>query len=125
MLGCVHRTSLNVKEIDRGVLLQLHNGVRNTELQIDLNLDEYAQNHAEWMARREYLKHSRLGGEYSTMGENIAAGQSNEQEVFDSWMKSAGHRANILNKQFQYVGFGCAVSRRGTPYWCTVFGGNQ
>ncbi len=108
--------------------MYLHNEARADsgaeELQIDLSLDETAQTHAEWMAKRESLKHSNLEGDYPIMGENIAAGQRNESEVVADWLKSPGHRRNILNKKFGYVGFGYAESNRGMPYWCTLFGGN-
>ena len=30
------------------------------------------------------------------------------QKVVDGWMQSPGHRANILNPQFEYLGCGCA-----------------
>lgn len=125
-LGCGQST-WSSKQVDRGALMHLHNEARAEsgadELQIDLELDEYAQTHAEWMAQRESLKHSSLQGDYPMMGENIAAGQTSEPQVVGDWMNSSGHRRNILNKRFEYVGFGYAESRRGTPYWCTIFGG--
>lgn len=125
LTGCGTRP---LHEINRGALIQLHNEARSSsgahELQIDLNLDDKAQTHAEWMAKRESLKHSNLDGDYPTMGENIAAGQTDEEAVVNAWMKSSGHRRNILNQQFDYVGFGYAESKQGVPYWCTLFGGN-
>ncbi|MBL9158752.1 MAG: CAP domain-containing protein [Verrucomicrobiales bacterium] len=57
---------------------------------------------------------------FTTMGENIAFGQANEAAVTTAWMKSPGHRRNILNRSFRFVGFGRAGSE---PYWVTNFGG--
>lgn len=122
--GCSPRyEKVTKRDIDRGVLIELHNDSRTKPLQIDFVLDEYAQKHAEWMASRSSLKHSSLQGDYLTMGENIAAGQQDEKEVVKDWMKSSGHRRNILDVNFTHVGFGCAENSKGTPYWCTVFGG--
>ncbi|MCQ6558786.1 CAP domain-containing protein [Paenibacillus mendelii] len=44
------------------------------------------------------------GVKYSYAGENIAKGQRSPQEVMTAWMNSAGHRANILNKNFNKIG---------------------
>lgn len=108
--------------------MRLHNEARVKvgikELQIDLDLDDKAQKHVEWMASRNSLQHSSLKGDYRMMGENIAAGQQDEKEVVGDWMRSSGHRRNILNNRFLYVGFGYAQSQSGTPYWCSMFGGN-
>lgn len=54
---------------------------------------------------------------WTTIGENVAQGQRSAKEVVDDWMKSKGHRANILNPDFTEIG----VARDGS-YWCQVFG---
>lgn len=41
---------------------------------------------------------------YSTAGENIAAGQPSAQDVVTSWLNSKGHRENILNPKFNQIG---------------------
>jgi len=51
----------------------------------------------------------------ATWGENIAFGYSNENAVIQGWMKSAGHCANIMNKNVTEVG----VGREGN-YWTMV-----
>lgn len=107
----------------------LHNIERTNQnaspLESHIDLEIYAQNHAEWMAKSRRLKHSDLRGDFARMGENIAMGQRSEQEVTKGWMQSPGHRRNILNKGYEYAGFGHAVSEDGTNYWCAVFGGTQ
>ncbi|WP_308685206.1 CAP domain-containing protein [Stomatobaculum longum] len=54
-------------------------------------------------------------------GENIAAGQRNPEEVMDSWMHSSGHRANILNPNYDSIGVGYSA-QDGTPHWVQNFG---
>jgi uncharacterized protein YkwD len=42
----------------------------------------------------------------SGWGENIAAGYDSAQKVVAAWMKSDGHRKNILNCRFTSIGIG-------------------
>lgn len=44
------------------------------------------------------------GISYSYAGENIARGQRTPAEVMNAWMNSPGHRANILNANFDAIG---------------------
>ena len=59
----------------------------------------------------DYLKH---------LGENIAAGYTSPEGVETDWMNSAGHRANILDSSFNYVGIGCFYNG-GVWYWVQLF----
>ncbi|MGW2210073.1 CAP domain-containing protein [Streptomyces sp. NPDC001781] len=54
-------------------------------------------------------------------GENIARGQSDAAAVMDAWMKSPGHRANILNCDFKTLGVGVHTAPGG-PWWTQDFG---
>lgn len=54
-------------------------------------------------------------------GENIARGQTTPQDVMDAWMASPGHRANILNCDFQTLGVGVHFGDGG-PWWTQDFG---
>ena len=47
-----------------------------------------------------------FGINYRTAGENIAKGQRTPGEVMDSWMKSPGHRKNILSAEYDAIGVG-------------------
>jgi uncharacterized protein YkwD len=42
--------------------------------------------------------------------------------VMAGWMDSDGHRANILNCDFEAIGVGLARDSNGTAYWTQVFG---
>jgi len=52
-------------------------------------------------------------------GENIASGYRSPAEAVNGWMKSSGHRANILG-DFDKLGVGVCV-RNGTAYWVQLF----
>ncbi|WP_415951502.1 CAP domain-containing protein [Streptomyces sp. KLOTTS4A1] len=54
-------------------------------------------------------------------GENIARGQADAKAVMDSWMKSPGHRANILNCDYKTLGVGAHFGAGG-PWWTQDFG---
>ncbi|AIQ48085.1 hypothetical protein R70723_20875 [Paenibacillus sp. FSL R7-0273] len=57
-----------------------------------------------------------FGVTYRAAGENIAMGQKTPQEVMTAWMNSAGHRANILSANFNYIGVGF-----DNNYWVQEF----
>ena len=110
----------------QSTILVAHNTQRSQPLQEDASLNAVAQRHAEWMAANKRLQHQSLNGimqKWRAGGENIACGQCTEKEVMGCWMKSPGHRANILNRTFTHAGFGIAVAKDGTVYWCVDFGG--
>ena len=60
--------------------------------------------------------------EWRTVGENIAYGQSSPEAVMNAWMNSSGHRANILNADFDKIGVG-VVRSGGRLYWVQLFAG--
>jgi len=64
------------------------------------------------------------GYRYLAYGENIAAGQSSVQAVMDSWVKSPGHYANLVNRRFTHLGVGHATTAAGeySDYWVQNFG---
>lgn len=57
---------------------------------------------------------------YRYAGENIAYGQKTATEVMNGWMNSAGHRANILGKNFGKIGISC-YEYGGRKYWVQLF----
>jgi len=112
-------------------LLELHNKERTSRgykvLILDEKLCEYAQAHAKKMAKTGDLYHSsmndlqKVNEDANWVAENIAWGQTSEQDVVISWMKSTGHRWNILGSGFTRVGFGLAKDSKDRIYWCAVF----
>jgi len=97
------------------------------------NLRQMALFQAERMAKHGKLKHS-VGFGYgfrsrlhkarihAKAAENIASGQRDYKQVFAAWMRSPGHRRNMLDPAFAYYGLASATSskRPGYPYWALV-----
>ncbi|WP_327134664.1 sigma-70 family RNA polymerase sigma factor [Streptomyces sp. NBC_01343] len=102
-------------------------------LKEDPKLQSAAQGHSDDMAARDFFDHTNPDGadpgkrttaagyRWSTYGENIARGQQTAASVMDSWMKSPGHRANILNCSFKDIGVGIHTGPGG-PWWTQNFG---
>lgn len=66
----------------------------------------------------------RFGVDWTAYGENIAAGQRTPQEVMNAWMDSPGHRENILNPDFTYLGVGYVPGNTESDYatyWVQLF----
>ena len=99
-------------------LIDLHNEARKSnswastmpELKMNNDLMRYAQDWAEKMATDRRLKHGNMRDimslGFSTALENIAYGQKDEESVMKTWLKSYGHRRNILNKSVDSIGCG-------------------
>jgi hypothetical protein len=56
----------------------------------------------------------------SYRGENLGKGQYSANLVVKAWMKSEGHKDNILNKKFTKMGVASVVVD-GVTYWVQVF----
>jgi hypothetical protein len=92
-----------------------------------------SRNHAVDMAQGNFYSHDRRDGRkfyqrifdtgypVSECGENIAVGLSTPEEVFEGWINSPEHRANILNRDFTEMGVGNAVWNHKV-YWTQDFG---
>jgi uncharacterized protein YkwD len=88
-------------------------------------LMKYAQKWSNKMAVQDKLYHrdmkDLLSLGFSLVGENIAYGQKSPNDVMQSWLKSYGHRSNILNSKFEEIGCGMSISQNGKLYWCVCF----
>jgi uncharacterized protein YkwD len=85
-------------------------------LEIDKELMATAREQAAWMTRSGNLFHTRR-----LLAENIAMGQSHSSEAVQSWMNSAGHRANILNPSHRRIGVAAYHTADGVIFWCQQF----
>ena len=119
------------------------------KLRLNGRLSEAARRHTVDMVRRNYFGHvSRSGSDVVdrlsilgymrgarswTVGENLAWGsgtRSTPREIVASWMNSAGHRANILQRRFREIGIGVVFeaprSTRGVAAtYTTTFGARR
>src|SRR5262249_34129156 len=102
-----------------------------------------AQVHAADMLKRNYFAHGSPEGKnvadrfqaaggsaWRLTAENIAkcscappVTEDYLRLLHDGWMKSPGHRANILRKGVSYFGFGLAASETGGLYAVQTFSG--
>jgi uncharacterized protein YkwD len=113
-----------------------HNDARAAQglgaLTANAQLSEIAQNQANYMADIGKFQHTdasdgtvqdratAVGYAWTTIGENVGFDME-AQNLFDGWMESSGHRANILDADFEEIGVGRAT--RGLyQYWCVDFG---
>lgn len=99
-------------------------------LEIDTKLAQSAQAKSQDMKINNYFSHTSptygspfdqmksFGISYRSAGENIARGQRRATEVVDAWMKSPGHKANIMNPSFTHIGVGLSDSEF---YWTQQF----
>jgi uncharacterized protein (TIGR03000 family) len=103
------------------------------ELKPNPKLFAAARKHSEHMARVDKLAHELEGSKPldrvkeagysgSYVGENVAAGQLDAEEVVKGWMNSEHHRENILGPKYTEIGLGVAKAANGTIYFTQVFG---
>jgi len=100
-------------------------------------LTSSAQKYAQYMADSNFFSHDGKDGStfitrnkaagytnYTWMGENIAAGQGTAQQAMNDWMKSPGHKANILHTKAKEIGVGYATNNSSNykKYWAQEFG---
>jgi len=106
-------------------------------MRLDVSLNDAAQGHSAAQASAGSIYHiapdgsspgdriARSGYQFSTWGENVAAGYRDAGAVMAAWMRSPGHCRNILNPAFTELGVGY-VERTNDPsrffdYWTQVF----
>lgn len=93
-----------------------------------------AHAHARAMLRRHFFDHRDPSGRDPVdrvaavdptfgdfVGENIYLGPRSAGEACRGWMRSVGHRRNILDPEYTVIGAGYARGRGGT-YYVQVFG---
>lgn len=116
---------LNAKE---KLTFQLHNQERKERnlrtFCVNRKLLDAARAHSKDMIKRDYFSHNtkgrnenacerieRFGYRYRHCAENIAWGQGEAGQpgpIMRAWMKSDGHRRNILNGKLRQIGVGTA-----------------
>jgi serralysin len=72
----------------------------------DMATNYYATNHTGSDSSTTATRITRSGYEWTSIGENLAAGYTSASSVVQAWMNSTGHRANILNPNFTDLGLG-------------------
>jgi uncharacterized protein YkwD len=98
----------------------------------DSTLNRLAQEQATAMAARDVLDHDVIGPFNSRIAssrsgraaENIAYGHDGFPKTLDQWIRSSGHRRNLLMQEASRVGVASAKSSKtGRTYWAMVIAG--
>ena len=58
---------------------------------------------------------------YRAAGENLAYGFKTPEAVVKAWMASEGHRRNIMDPDFNFIGMGYYVNENGRIYCSQLF----
>lgn len=90
-----------------------------------LKISDRCQRKAEARAKaicRRFNHKGAFGGLgcYKWKGENIAKGQKSPRAVVRAWMRSKGHRKNMMSGKFDYMGVGYCRGR-----WVQTLGGGK
>jgi len=118
-------------------VLQLVNAERAgnglAPLSLDPRLTLAATAHSQHMASVGKMEHEGIGdgtprerlraagvpqGQYA---ENVATGQTSAEQVLRDWMKSPGHRRNILDPELTTLGVGVVPGPTGELFWTQNF----
>lgn len=113
------------------------NGLR--PLQVDAALARAAREHSEELATRRTLDHTSTnparrtltmrieaaGGSWNRAAENLANMNAPVSTLADRtaqiWMRSPGHRRNMLEPAYTHTGIGAAIDDRGMWYITQVY----
>lgn len=121
-------------------VLNAVNGLRREQglepLAYDSQLREMARHHSHDMAEREVLTHRDVNGLYVAsratraridwlkVAENVARVKGYEkpaEQAVRDWLKSPGHRANILHPEFVHTGVGIVKGDDEYYYFTQIF----
>lgn len=105
------------------------------ELGWNCQLRAAAQGHSGDMAKKNFFDHTGSDGlsvsdrvtasgySWDSVGENIAAGQSNIAQVMVGWLDSPGHCRNIMSSSFAEFGSALVTNNESDypTYWTQVF----
>lgn len=104
-----------------------------TPLKLSSSLNKIAVVKAKDMAKEKKLSHTskKFGATFNLIkkekiaftkaAENIASGHKTPEFVVERWLKSKGHRKNILGKDYRFIGIGKATDNDGKIYWVQLF----
>ncbi|MEU3351448.1 CAP domain-containing protein [Streptomyces sp. NPDC037389] len=135
-LGALPGTLADTRSSAAHLVLSLVNAERAKAgcrpLRVSGKLSRLAQAFSDDMARRGFFDHTDPDGRTpwdraarrgikNLGGENIARGHPDAHTVMEAWMRSSGHRANILNCDYRSIGVGVHHGGNG-PYWTQDFG---
>ncbi|MFP5384509.1 MAG: CAP domain-containing protein [Bacteriovoracia bacterium] len=110
-----HRTSLGLRSLVNSPDLETI-ALKHSK---DMALGIVAFGHTGFSGRCTEGRLALGGGNWCS--ENVAMGQNSPQAVFNSWMNSSGHRANIESSRGSHTGLGYYKGASGKYYWTQIF----
>lgn len=129
--------SADLKEGFEYQLFDLTNAARIVHGLSPLTWDEHvrvtARDHSNDMAKNDYFNHTNLEGQspfdrmkedqvqFHSAGENLAYGQFSSIFAHEGLMNSLGHRENILQPDYEFLGVGVAFNDESQPYFTQNF----
>jgi hypothetical protein len=148
LFGVALSTSMSVGALPRAALaspvtaeklIALTNEARRANglevLTVSALLTASAQAKSNDMAEKSYFAHTspegvtpwewfkRVGYDYIYAGENLAKNFASAEEMFDAWMASSTHRANVLSSHYREIGIAMAVN--GSSLYATQHFGRR
>ena len=99
----------------------------------DQSIEAVANAHCSDMANRDYLDHTspdgvtlsqrldNAGVYYVSAAENLASGFTTSEKVFNAWLNSPKHSANITSGEFTKIGIGFYAGGTNGTYWDIIF----
>ena len=123
-----HAVKARVKYANAAVKATNHAREKRDRVKLRRNrcLQRFANRQARWMAEHRQMAHQRLGPiqrrcRMGLVGENVAFGFPGGRAVVRAWLRSHGHRANLLRPRFRFVAVG-ARKANGVWWVAQVFG---
>lgn len=131
--GSQNNSSMTADELETFNLInqqRINNGLQ--VLKVDEEVQRVARIKAQDMVDNNYFSHTSptygspfemlnsFKVSYKTAGENIAGNSTNSSAV-TAWMNSSGHKANILNGNYNYTGIGVVKSSKYGKVFVQIF----
>lgn len=127
-------------ELQEGLKYQIFDLTNAERMKRDLTIltwsesaSETAYLHSKDMAENDFFDHTNLAGQspfdrmaesqiqFTKAAENLAYGQQNSIMAHQGLLNSEGHRVNILNDEFTYLGTGVSLNEEDQPFFTELF----
>lgn len=113
-LANVERTAVGRPKAVAQACLQRH-----AEAHANRMLAKRSMHHQSGAALRSIMRTCKL----TSIGENLATGRNmSAPQVVNAWMRSTGHRANLLNPGFNRIAASYRTAPGGQRYWIQLYG---
>lgn len=109
-----YRREAGVSELASSVSLNQAAEIRASEI-------AHVFSHTRPDGREWYSVLAEVGQENVAAAENIALNYPTAAAALKGWMNSEGHRTNLLNPDYRYLGMACTKNSSGQLVWVQLF----